>query len=522
VAARRIFYVTQQALVVYQLTRHSVVEVERFSNSDEGFLRFSAHLENAADEPGAMLIDVIEEEFSTDSVPRVSKGDRNSLLARRLRKRFSRTPYRTSIELPRDRNKEGDGQPVLYAAITNPELVDPWLNILEQYKTPLTGVYSVALMGAEFLKAKVGKIPRHALLLSIHQKKRLRLVFIDRGQVVSARLSRVISPDREEFDGSLVAEVSQSRKYLERARHLQASDPLDVYFVADADISERAFSGSADAAGIRLHTIDLTRAAAKAGLSSAPPPGHGELLFLMHCAHRRATLRYPNNNRKNYAGLARVRQAILGVAVAAGLVCAVVGGFRFAEGLVLQDRSNAINAQLVRLEETYRRENEEFQPLRAGSHEMKLAVDTGEFLQRNALPVEWALQQIGNVLTDHDAVVVNGMGWEVRADSTSAPANPRPGEILPLTIPAAASVQATVKGQLDAFDGDLRLAFARIDDLASDLESRTDFDQVAVVEYPIDARPAAAISGEVRNTREDRPATFALQLTLNLADGDLQ
>ena len=75
-----------------------------------------------------------------------------------------------------------------------------------------------------------------------------------------------------------------------------------------------------------------------------------------------------------------------------------------------------------------------------------------------------------------------------------------------------------MRGQIEPFSGDLRQAFSKIDALAASLRSDTRFDRVAVLEYPIDARPAASLSGEVRRRENDPAAAFSLSLTLSIDD----
>ena len=148
---RRFFYITQDSLIVWNLRRTGLLEEITFSSSDEGFENFSAYLADSAGDLSTMVVDVIEEEFVSDTIPKIGIGDRKSLIDRRLARKFSRTPYRIGIYQGHWREK-GDSQDVLHAAVTNHELIDPWMEIIIRHKTPVAGIYSVPLLGEALLR----------------------------------------------------------------------------------------------------------------------------------------------------------------------------------------------------------------------------------------------------------------------------------------------------------------------------------------------------------------------------------
>ena len=65
---------------------------------------------------------------------------------------------------------------------------------------------------------------------------------------------------------------------------------------------------------------------------------------------------------------------------------------------------------------------------------------------------------------------------------------------LPVPVPAITAINANITADITPFDGNMRRAFARIDALVADLQARTAFSDVAVIEYPLDARPQSSLS----------------------------
>lgn len=516
-ALQRVFYITQDSLAIWTASKSKLAEEARFQSCDDGFRHFSAYLEASSQEASLILVDVIEEEFVADSIPKLSSGDRKGLIERRLSKRFPRTAYRLGI--PQNRPVEDkDVVSVLYSAITNQELVDPWLDIIARHKTPLVGVCSVPLIGIEFLR-EFRKPAENSLLVSHHQGDRLRQVFAKAGFPTSARLSRIEPADGPEFDSSLIEEIEHTRKYLERTRLLQQSDPLDVYLISDQRIAERASSMKDSQSGFRLHFIDSKEVAARFGLSVDVRPEHMEALFLAWCIRKRPKLRYKQEGRTDYSLLLKLRHSLIGVAVAGALVCSVASGILFADGFAYREASRTIESQMILMEETYRREHDELEPIQANSHEMKLAVDTGDFILRNSLPVEWAMKQISHVMDSHSDVQIGQLNWRIESNATERPANnrQRPGDKpAPVPIPEIGAVYADLSGEIRPYDGDLRHAFSRIDQFVESLGENTAFDRVVVTQYPIDARPAASVSGEVHRKGDAPPAEFSISLALSI------
>jgi len=516
-AVRRFFYVTQDSLVVWIAVGQTVSEETRFPSSDEGYGLFSSYLERVPHKRTLMVVDVIEEEFSTDSLPAVSGSDRKNLMERRLKKRFSRTPYRVGVYLGK-RRRASDSFNAVYTAITNHELVDPWVEIITRHKTPLVGITSIPLISVDLLK-EFRKPAENSMLVTQHQGGRLRLVFIKSGQAVSARLSRDLSSEGDGFGAALISEIVQSRKYLQRSRQIGANDPLDVYFIADEQAVSSAFDESQ--ANFEAHIIDFREAAKQLRITGESTPGNMEALYLSRCIRKRPRLEYVLRDRVDYSMLLRARNLAIGAATAGAVAFSVAAGIYLTGAFVFRNQTQTIDAQIAQMEETYRREHDEFEPLRADSHEMKLAVDTGDYILRNSLPIEWVMSQVGLVMGGQPDMHIDRLSWELESATDPNETNTtrrRNDKDMPVNIPQAAAVTANLSGEIRPYDGNLRQAFEKIDTLASSLQQNTAFERVAVAEYPIDARPGAALSGEVRRKDDNQLASFSLTLTLRIED----
>lgn len=511
---QRVFYVTQGSLSVWLPDAGDSAPL-RFADTDSGFRDFDRYLSANPDQGSAMLVDVIEEEFSLDSVPRLGARDRAALILRRVQRKFGRTPYRVSIyhgaKLRNDKEFS-----VVHSAISNHELIDPWMQIILQHQTPIAGVYSVPLMAPASIK-KLFDCKDAVMFIAPHQGTKLRQVFMRDGAIHSARLSQGPGINDEGFAQHLVTEVVRSRRYLERTRLLAGMETLSVCVIADDDCAEKIRAQlDANSADV-FQFLSPQAAAQRLGRKPLRAADHFEEVFLAAVAKHLPKQNYATSGENRYWSMRRLRNAIIGTAFATATVCSIFAAVLLSDVWILRNRISAIQLQVDHLSETFRRENDKFDPIKADSHEMQLAVDTGDYLLANRVPVPWVMNQLGAVLGDYPDIRMQELNWLAETPQVANPQPQRRGEaVAPMAVQQTSGVSAVLTADIEPFDGDMRLAFARIDELAADIESRTHFDRVNTLEYPFNASTSVAVSGEIVSEQNNQTARFRLRVSYDL------
>lgn len=323
-SAYRAFYVTQGSLAVWQNGKSGLRQAEVFADNDEGLRQFDAYLAEYFEQTSFIVIDVIEEEFAPDTIPKLGMRDRAALLQRRMQRKFPRTPYRLPVYQGR-KSRGSDEALVVHSAISNHELLDPWLQIILRHEVALTGVYSVPLMAAELLKC-LHKTSLPALLLTQHQQHKLRQVFLHHGHVQSARLSQSVAIADDDYPQFVLTEIGRSRRYLERSRLLSAMEQLDVYIVAEADLAERILERAQSDSPLQIHFIRPEVAAKRAGVGSILQPDRLEVLYLAMSFRRRPKYSYAVSGEARFWHMRRLRNALIGAAVATAAACSIFSG----------------------------------------------------------------------------------------------------------------------------------------------------------------------------------------------------
>ncbi|MDJ0709953.1 MAG: hypothetical protein QNJ14_06175 [Woeseiaceae bacterium] len=511
---KRTFYVTQGSLSVWTRGASGLTETAVFADDDSGLRQFDAYLADVPETPSSMLIDVIEEEFSLDSIPKLGWRDRGALLQRRCQQKFRRTPYRLSQVHGRNA-RHRDELDVLHSAISNHELLDPWLQIVLRHRTPLAGVYSVPLLAPDTFR-RIGAAGRGVLCVASHQRDKLRQVFLSDGHLRSARLTQAPTPSDESYPQFIVTEAMRSRRYLERLRLLDAMQILEVRVVANGATAAKVAELAAGNDALEFSFIGPDEAGDTLLGNTLTSVGRFEEVYIAAVMRRCAKLSYAQSGEDRYWTMRRMRQALIGGTAALAAACSAAAAVLSSDAWFLRGRVVEIQSQLTQLSATFRRENERFDPIQADSHEMKLAVDTGDFILENRVPVPWVMNQLGVVMGAYPDINLRELHWKVEESGSGRP-SPRRGERqMPVPVQPVNTVTAVVMAEFAPFDGDMRHAFARIDALARDLEVRTDFSFAMVVEYPFNNSPSASLSGEIAKDSPVDVARFRLSLSYHV------
>lgn len=511
---QRVFYVTQGSLRVWQPGPSDTRTPVKFTDDDRGLREFDRYLAANPDQNSAMLVDVIEEEFVLDSIPKLNARDRKALILRRGQRKFRRTPFHVSTYLGTPGRKENEFS-VIHSAISNHELVDPWLQIILDHQTPLSGVYSVPLLAPRIVK-RLFPTNGAVMFVAPHQGTRLRQVFLRDGVIQSARLSQGPGIDDGSFAKFVVTEVVRSRRYLDRTRLISAMETLRVCVIA-GDENAQAIRSLVDSDGADQYEFLKPEAAVrKLGLRKLQAVDHFEEVFLASVAKRRPKQNYANAGQDRYWNMRRLRSAVIGSALVTAVTCSMIAAVLLSDVWILRNRIATIQSQVEHLAETFRRENEKFDPIKADSHEMQLAVDTGDYLLANRVPVPWVMNQLGAVMGDYPDIALRELHWLAETPPDPNPRRQRRDIAAPVTVPVTNGVSAVITADIEPFDGNMRHAFSRIDALAADLVSRTTFDRAEAIEYPFDANTSAAVSGEIVSSPGNQTARFRLRVYYGL------
>ena len=188
---RRVLFLSTYKAAVYHWHRGAIGSSYMFDVNEEGRQAFERYLRETPRETFHILMDVYEEEYKRETIPHVFGSDRRALLQRKINRLFHDTAYvSTEVKGREERGRRDDR--IFLSAITNPELVTPWVKLLDRHKVPLAGINSLPLFTQSllgFFTASSDQI----LIVSLQSISGLRQTFFYKNEF---RVSRLVQMPR--------------------------------------------------------------------------------------------------------------------------------------------------------------------------------------------------------------------------------------------------------------------------------------------------------------------------------------
>ncbi|MDT8282344.1 MAG: hypothetical protein RQ982_05950 [Gammaproteobacteria bacterium] len=202
---KRLFYFTGYRLSVLHYRGKELVGSSSFEPTVTGMDQFRSYLVQTPNISGKFLVDVIEEDFRKEIVPHVGSKDRKAVISR-LVDRYYRASKNYFYSEVLGREKEGRRDDVvLLGAMTNPQLIEPWISIIEDCEVPLSGIWTMPLVSKKILKilkASVGVV----LLVSQQVNSNVRQTLFRDCKLMSSRQS-IINQDIDDI--SAIGELAE-------------------------------------------------------------------------------------------------------------------------------------------------------------------------------------------------------------------------------------------------------------------------------------------------------------------------
>ena len=224
-AAHRAFYVTQGSLAVWE--DGGPIRTVRAMCLRTTMLDCASSMciwRRASDQTSFIVIDVIEEEFAPDTIPKLGLS----------RPRCTDAPtHATQVSANRLSPAGVSGAGIRKSlkkrtsCTAQSRTTNCWIRgckCFVGHEVPLTGIYLGTADGAAVAESSFNKTTGPVMLLTQHQDQKLRQVFMQDGHVKSAQAVPVaIAITDDQYPQFVLTEIGRSRRYLERTRLAQRS-----------------------------------------------------------------------------------------------------------------------------------------------------------------------------------------------------------------------------------------------------------------------------------------------------------
>lgn len=493
-----------------------------FTNDDEGLAGFREYASASAGAPAFIIVDAIEEDYRFETLPHASGSDRAQMVERKLRQYYRGSQYSSASLVGRDSTKRKDDR-FLFSALTNPDIVAPWLAAVNECGLPVAGIYLLPTVTTGLVEILEGK-PKNLLFVAAHPAG-IRLTFFREGAFRLSRLSRTDAAGGEHK--AIIEEISNTRLYLHALRAATLDEPVTVVLLDHADqFAETAQAIGEDNPSLNCSRLGRTDIAARlkldADLISFSPAAI--YLHLLGARSQTSNLATPavTAGYRRY----RMRRQLLATSAIAAMVGIAGSGFNYWQQLSIDDLRDEAARRTAQVNADYQAATRQFPAAPTSADNLKKATELADKLKASAVTPERFLQVIGNALNPVPDIALVEIAWQNRATEISSGSdNSVPGsgaQDRPASgasaVPAGSGPRkqsGLIAGQVRDFKGDFRRAITLINALAERLRKDPSVENVRIVQLPLNVSPSLALTGNTaENPAQSGNADFKMIIVL--------
>lgn len=491
-------------------------DVEIFANDETGIAGFRDYAAVSAGTPAFMIVDAVEEDYRFETLPHASGSDRAQMVERKLRQYYRSSPYCAASLIGREGAKRRDDR-FLFSALTNPEIVTPWLTALVETGLPVGGIYLLPMVMSGLIDATHSKSD-NLLLVAAHPAG-IRLTFFREGAFRLSRLSRGDATQSR----AILDEISNTRLYLHALRAATLDEPVTVVLLDHADrLGEATKLIGEDNPSLHCTRLGRGDIAARLKLNPLLIETSPATIYLQLLG---ATV--PENNLASATVTAdykryQTRRQLFAASAITAAVGIAWSGFNLLQQFSIGDETAAAAQRTAQVNADYQETTKQFPAAPTAADNLKRATELAETLRVSATTPERFLQVISRALAPSPEIALVELSWQnsttefdtgtVTTGSGRAPPKP----------PASAAVatgtrkqSGLIAGQVRDFKGDFRRAITSINALAERLRTDPGVEAVRIVQLPLNASPTLALSGNTAdNPAQAGAAEFKLVLVL--------
>ena len=505
-ADKLLFFLGSEWLSVYPSRRGQFLEGEqqRFANDVSGHAALASLLKKYPKATCYLLADLVEEDFRSESVPHVSGKDRKDIVDRKFEQFYRNTPFRHAQILYREQDGRRDDV-TLFSALTNPDLVSPWLDIMLEHEASIAGIYSVPLIS----KQLVSHIPSsHLLLISWQKYSGLREIFYRDGHISFSRLTPLI--DTDVIAKSLQIELNRTYKYLSSLSLLPVDQPLDVCIICSKDDKNKLQEILQDSDNIRYIIEDIDLLTDRIGLKTEFTDSDATTLLLHLLARRPPVNQYATADHTHFHDLWKAK-SLLKISVAtAAVICVAWSSMNLWETSGLHQDIKSINTMKASIKAQESKIEADYPRFPVSVDRMKAGVSVIQKHSASALSPKQFLIKISQKLESFPMIRLNSLSWRVTSGSGTVQKNGS-------QLIAQASIPNT--NQEILIGGEVLSSLNLRDTIDSILQFRHALGKegflVTPITMPVNLDSGASIAGDLDSEKKLQGSAFVMKVVMN-------
>ena len=485
----------------------------RFANSEEGIGAFSAFLRSTRRSPVHIVVDTVDEDYRFESLPHASGGERTQMVERKLRQVYRTTSFFSYGLQDRDTGKRKDDR-YLFAALTNTELLTPWLKAIESLNIPVSGIFLMPMVTESLIERL--RLKEQNLLIISKNAAGLRQTFF---KDLKFRISR-LTPNRgaqKAADEFYADEVGNTRMYLDALTVTHVDDILNVVILdQDGSLASLPKAIRRDRPNMQCRYLSPADIQERFKIRTNDLDTTPDALHLLLLGERMPRLNLaPAAVRRTYQTFSARRWVY--VATGATLVVGVAwAGINTNQLMQLDQRTGEMQRETQDYLRKYQVASAQFPAAPASTENLRRTVELAQRIGASLRTPETMYSVIGLALQETPEVQLTRIEWHYGDDAPQLKTLTLRNENATPDVYAKSQI-GILQAEIRPFDGDYPAAMKTINVLMSRIAKHTSVAEVAALKLPLDVRSDAGLAGTT--TGAIRPENASFQIAVIFKSG---
>ena len=483
--------------------------VQVFANDENGWSGFNGFLQSSPGIPVHIMVDVVEEDYRFENMPHSFGRDRREMVSRKLRQLYRNNPYCRAWLQGRWTDKRRDDR-YLFAALTNPDMIAGWLNVIEAQHAPLAGVYLLPMASHNLLK-KFGLDKTSSLLLVAQNGAGLRQTFFHDQKLRISRLTPLENIQDESRMAEYAEEIGNTRLYLAAVKVMTLEEPLLVVIL---DQSETLVGLSRELAKQQSNVLSQhfgrSEIVAKLGLDPELLQVSPDVVYLHMLGEQQPPINLAPPDKTRNFWLYQTRLNIYMASAGAAFLAALWCGNNLYQQYDYKEQTTVAARQTEQQQALYLEVTKQFPAAPTSAENLRNAVEIAQKIRQEVRTPELMLNVISRALDASPNVILKGVSWKYGKEAREAELARQPSQGVSVTRQTG-----LVEAEIRPFKGDYRAAMVSINSFAEKLRQDENVAAVNVIQLPLNINPGTSLSGNTADSREQfSSAPFKVALSL--------
>jgi hypothetical protein len=489
--------------------RGRLTNLRKFGNDQQGWSAFEAYVRRRPRATVSIMVDSIDEDYRIEKLPHASSGDRRQLIARKLRQLFRGTQFASAALQDRIVGRRREDQ-YLFAAVTRPELLAPWLRVVNALKVPVAGIYLlpvVALSAIDSLKLK-----QTDLLLISKNESGLRQTFCKDLKLQVSRLT----PRRDDDQHNTTfysEEINNTRMYLDALTLTHVDDALTVLILdQDGSLAELPDAIARERPNMNCVRLGPAELEQNLGTQATDMASCTDALHLQLLASARPAMNLAPPTLKTRLQVHVVGKSVYAAAmatVAFGMLWAVVDGVRVIRG---EGEETRLTQERISYQRRYQEVTEHFPDAPASSQVLRDSVEAAKRIDAERRSPRPLLLLLSAALTDSPNIGLGRVEW-IYGKPDNIPSGPQWADFTPILANGVAQI-GIISAEVESYEGDNRAALTAIRAFTRRIAKDKRVAQVGVLRLPLDLDPTNGLNGSTASQQGTAKAPFQIAVAL--------